>query len=145
MDTFSVNKISSLRELSTFLSPLRELFEKELRKYWTPQDWDSFFETMMEEYANGSEFYGDLKDDKILYFMGVLPRENETAFFWILYANSSFRAHTNKAVKQVLKILKDRGVKNVSFTTRRLTSSYSRWVEKQFNAKPVSKTYEIHL
>lgn len=136
-------QINTIQELITFAPKLVQLHH-DLKGKWAPgQTSEDFLNSVFDKFL-GSYYYGEIKDDKVQYFMTIHPEDNYNVFFWLLYVDPHLRDHTKSMINYLREHFRSLGYSKVFFSATRFESSYRRWVTK-LGAKPVSTTYMMEL
>lgn len=137
-------EIKDLGELLQFLPKLVKLFDAgKLDALWRDSIQKEQFVADLTNNSNNLKFFG-LLDEKgdVKYFFAV------TAFtvgdVWLFYVALEHRAHTKSLFALLRDYLKDLGLVEFRFNTRKLTSSYDRWISK-LGAQKFQVVYQINL
>lgn len=137
--------ISSLSHFLTFLPKLAELHKKLDGKWEPSMNAEEFAEALLSRYTPENYYFGELTPEgEVAYFINAVQERPDYTTIWLLFVDTAYRDKSQQIVRSVLEFLSEQGVKEVRFTTTRMTSSYQRWVKK-FDAKPYSLTYSIEL
>jgi len=137
-----LTKITELAEFCPKLVALHSTLEGK----WEPDlTQGEFFISILNNFEQGSYFFGDFtKEGEIAYF-AVLAKENATrAFFWLFYMNAKLRTETKGILDDLRVFMKAEGFFTVCSNTTRMTRSYERWIQK-FGAEKVAITYQFNL
>ena len=140
-------EIKTVEDMIPFLSEIIRVYET-LDGKWERFSSSSEFISRLLDQVDGKNMIIAEKDDKgtLVFFVVITIKEcKEEAFWWLLYCDPKFKRITNKAVKNLLGTLKKKKLKKVFFSSSRLTTSYKRWVMRNFDAVPYSITYQISL
>jgi len=138
--------VESFTDLVQLLPKLLKLYEQLDGKWFRFRSKEEFSAKLLEVYSNGARVYAEeAPSDGFLYFAVVVKETEESAYWWLLYVNPSYRGKTRAMVKRVLYELKKEGVTEIFCSTVRTTSSYRRWIEKNFNATLYANVYRAQL
>jgi len=138
-------EIKTFEELMRFM-PLIIRTYKDLDGLWEGgTDLADFLQLLTDNFNTpGSHYYGIKVDDKLFYFVVILPCELHIATFWLFYVNKDKRAYTKSLLDTIRAECKRNGYKHLNFTTVRMTRSFDRWVTK-LGAVKHSLTYKLPL
>jgi hypothetical protein len=138
-------EIKDINELLKFLPGLVQLFdEKKIDGMWKEVLSKDEFVADLTNYFKSLRFFG-LLDEKgqIKYFFAISETES-IGSVWIFYVGYSFRDQTKLLFSLLKGQLKQSGLTEFRFYTRKLTSSYDRWISK-LGAERFQVTYQIKL
>lgn len=139
-----MNKITKLEEFAIYIPELKKLYRKLDGKLESELSADQFTDKLLQMFSPKNDFYGNIADGEIEYFLVVLNGGFPRMFFWLFYINVKSRDKSRYYIKQVLDAAKLEGFTEVTFGSVNISSSYRRWVSK-FGAKPHSINYKIIL
>lgn len=137
----TLNKIQTRQELLLYIPELLRVFTQ-LGGKWEPDLTPVQFGEKLIALFDESDYYAEIENGRLNYFIAILGDEKPKAKFWLLYINTAIRERSRSIVQEIVSSLRSDGFTSIQFNTVRFTQSYKRWAES-FGAKQKFITYEL--